>query len=74
MKNIDKGSVKYLILQILTIDIFGLILYPLFDFLLCKFITNSNFAYTVYDHIISPLVFCTIVGFVFWLVDRKKSK
>lgn len=74
MKMIEKGSVKYLVVLIITTAIFGMILYPLFDIIFCKFITNSEFIYSVKNHIIEPMVFACIFGTTFWLVDRKRNK
>lgn len=31
MKNIERGSIKHLILLIVAIAVFGIILYPIFD-------------------------------------------
>ncbi len=74
IKNMEKGSIKYLIIMIILISLFGMILYPLFDLILCKFITNSKFIYSVYDHIIEPIYFGIILGIVFWITDKKRSK
>ena len=68
-----KGSIKYLVILIIAIIIFGMILYPLFDLIICKFITNSRFIYSVNEHIIKPIFFGIILGLVLWVVDRKKE-
>lgn len=73
MKNIEKGSIKYLIILIITVAVFGMILYPLFDFLLCKFITNSEFTYSVNNHIVEPILFACIFGIASWSVDKKRK-
>ena len=69
-----KGSIKYLVILIIAIIIFGMILYPLFDLIICKFITNSKFVYSVNEHIIKPIVFGILLGLVLWTVDRKKER
>lgn len=68
-----KDNIKYLVIWIFSIAIFGMILYPLFDLIICKFITNSRFIYSVNEHIIKPIFFGIILGLVLWVVDRKKE-
>ena len=69
----EKGSIKHLIVLIVAISIFGMILYPLFDIIICKFITNSKFVYSVNEHIIKPFIFGIIMGIVFWVIDKKRG-
>ena len=73
MKNIERGTIKYLIFLIIAVAVCGMILYPLFDFVLCKFITNSKFDYSIHNHIIQPIIFACVYGLVFWSFDRKKK-
>ena len=73
MKNIERGSKKYLVFLIAAVAICGMILYPLFDLILCKFITNSNFDYSVHKHVIQPILFAFIYGITFWSLDKKKK-
>lgn len=68
-----KDNIKYSVIWIFSIAIFGMILYPLFDLIICKFITNSRFIYSVNEHIIKPIFFGIILGLVLWVVDRKKE-
>ena len=72
MNNIESGTIKYLIILVITISLFGIILYPLFDLLLCKFITKSEFTYSVHSYIVQPILFGCIFGTVSWLVDKKR--
>lgn len=71
MKNIERGSIKHLILLIIAIAVFGMIFYPIFDLIYDKFITNSEFVYTFHKYIIQPILFACISGTVFWIVDKK---
>ena len=71
MNNIEKGSIKHLVLLIIMIAIMGIILYPIFDLLLCMFITKAKFIYSVHDYIIQPILFGGIMGTVFWIIDKK---
>ena len=73
MRNIERGSIKYLIILIITVSICGMILYPLFDLILCKFITNSEFVYSVHSYIIQPILFGFFFGTTFWLVDKQRK-
>ena len=70
----EKESIKHLIVLIIAISIFGMILYPLFDLIYCKFITNNVFVYSVNEHIIKPITFGIILGIVFWIIDRKSKR
>ena len=74
MKNIEEGSIAHLVAQIVAIAVFGVILYPLFDFLLCKFFTHSEFVYSVQDHIVEPILFGTIMGTILWGIGKKGKK
>ena len=69
----EKGRIKHLVLSIVTTDIFGLIVFPLFDWIFSLF-SKNQFKYTIREHIISPLILCTIVAIVCWFVDRRKAK
>ena len=73
MKNVKRGSVKYLLLLIVAIIICGIILYPLFDLLYYKVIINSDFYYDIYRYIINPIIYGTILGIVLWFLDCKKK-
>ena len=72
MKNIERGTVKYLILLIVAVSVCGMILYPLFDLIYYKFIAHTEFVYSVYRHITQPILFACVFGTTFWLVDKKK--
>ena len=74
MKEIEKGSVKYLFITIISVAICGVIIFPLFDLILCSFITNSQFVYSIYNHVVQPVVFAVFFGLACWIFDRKKSK
>ena len=74
MKNIKVGTVKCMIIEIIAVSLFGIILYPLFDLILCNFITNSEFKYSVYSHIVQPVLFGCIFGVVSFLFYRNKNK
>ena len=73
MKSIEKGSIKYLVLLIISVSLFSLVLYPLLDLLVCKFITNSTFEYSVIDHIVEPIIFSIIFSLTVFVLDRKKK-
>lgn len=67
----ERGTIKYLIVLIITISICGIIIYPLFDLITCKIITNSEFTYSFKDYIIQPIIAACIAGPVLWVVDKK---
>ena len=74
MKNIEKGSIKYLILLSISVAVFGIILYPIFDLILCKFITHSEFVYSIHSHIIQPVIFAIIFGLISWIIEKCRKK
>ena len=74
MNNIDKGSVKYLIISIIAISIAGIILYPVLDFLYTKYITRSAFNYSITQHVVAPIVIGTIIEVCLWLFGKYSSK
>lgn len=71
LKKIEKNSIKYLIFLIVALALCGMILYPIFDLILCKFITNSEFIYSVHSYIIQPILFACVFGTVFWFVTKR---
>lgn len=73
MKNIERKTKKYLVILIIATALCGMVLYPLFDLVLCKFITNSKFIYSVHSHVIQPILFGCIFGTTFWLVNKKNN-
>ena len=73
MKNIERGTIKYLVSLIISVALCGMILYPLFDLVLCKFITKSIFEYSIHRHVIQPISFAFIYGLTIWLIDKKRK-
>ena len=74
MKKIEKGSKKYLLLLICSVALCGFILYPLFDFILCKFFTKTEFVYSFNSYIVEPIIFAVFYGLTFFLIDKKNNK
>ena len=73
MKKIERGPTKYLMVLIIAVAICGMILYPLFDLVYYKAITNSEFVYSFHRYIIQPIIFACFFGTTFWLVDKKRK-
>lgn len=73
MKNIERGSIKHLIILIVATAICGMIIYPLFDFVLCNLITNSKFIYSIHSHIIEPIIFGCVMGIILWILEKKQQ-
>ncbi len=73
MKNIERGTTKYLVVLIIAVAVCGMILYPLFDLVYYKLIANSEFVYSVQRHLIQPIAFACVFGPTFWLVDKKRK-
>ena len=73
MKNIERGSIKYLAILIISVAVCGVVLYPFFNLIMCKFITHSDFIYSVYNHIIQPIIFAFVYGTTFWAIDKNRK-
>lgn len=73
MKNIERGSIKYLIVLISLTTISSLILFPLFD-LLSDLLVKEDFTYSLLKHVISPIIFAVTYGITFWALDKRKNK
>ena len=69
---IERGSIKYLLALIFTISIFGMILYPIFDLIIYKFITHVEFSYSISKYIVEPIIVGFFMGMVFWIADVKR--
>ena len=74
MKNIERGSIKHLIVSTVAIIVIGVILYPLFDMAYFKFITHSEFIYSFIDHALKPISIGLVIGICLWLVDKHANK
>ncbi len=70
MKKSNKESNNYIFVYGLSIALAGIVLYPLFDVILCKFITGSIFVYSVHDHIIQPVLFGLIMGMCLYVSEN----
>lgn len=46
MDKLKKNKILYIIIFGLTVGIMGFIIYPLLDYIICKFITHTKFVYT----------------------------
>ena len=58
----------------IAVSVLGIIIYPLYDLLLCKFITDSKFFYSEYHHLVQPVLFGTFVSLVVYLPLTSKNK
>ena len=67
---------RFFIIESLAIAIASIILWPLFD-LLFDSMRGNNFTWSVYEHLLSPIIFAiviTIIEFVFWNFFHKENK
>ncbi len=69
---IERKSIKYLLALIFIISIFGMILYPIFDLIIYKFITHVEFSYSISKYIVEPIIVGFFMGMVFWIADVKR--
>ncbi|MBR5418929.1 hypothetical protein IK110_01640 [Candidatus Saccharibacteria bacterium] len=79
-KAIDDPKIQTLVFFV-AILVLSLVLWPLIDFLSCLIFTHSNFAYSVKDHILEPILFSALMTLIFFVVPNfrkaraaKKSK
>ena len=73
MKNLERGTIKYLIVLVIVVSIAGMITYPVLDLIYNKFITNDKFVYSVFSYIVQPIIFGVVFGITFWVVDKKRK-
>ena len=74
MKKIESTSVKYLVIMILITAATGVVIWPLLDLLWCTVISQTEFVYSIADHLVEPIIFGCIIGIVFWVLEKKKAK
>ena len=74
MKKIERGSTKYFIMLAVATAVCGVIIYPILDLIVCKLITNSQFEYSVVDHVIEPIIFGIVFGTSYWAGTKISSK
>ena len=74
MGKIEKGSTKFLFAQMISTAIVAMIIWPLFDLFYCGVIEHSEFHYSVFDHIVEPIIFAIVISLVFWALDRRSAK
>ena len=73
MNNIDKSSIKYLIILLCIYVVIGLILYPILDFIYYRLVTKSEFVYSVEADVIKPTIVCSIMALCSWIFERKTN-
>jgi hypothetical protein len=71
---IERGSFKHLIFQMIAFTVAALIIFPLGDWLWDLIFTHKGFEFSVGQHIIEPIVFGVVAGLVFWFFDRRAMK
>ena len=74
MSKIDKTSVVYILLEAVAVSVAGIILWPILDLLYHNIITHSDFNYSVFEHIVGPIVFGCFWGIISWINAILKSK
>ena len=74
MKKIEQGSIKFYIIQSISIMVAGFIIFPLGDYLFSKIFKEETFKYTVIDHIITPIIVGVLAGLFYYLFDKRKKK
>ena len=72
-QNIKNKYLYTLLLGIVT-AIIGVILFPLFDFLICKFFTHTTFVYSVVKHIVEPTIFGFLMAIVLYFPFKKNKR
>lgn len=69
---IEKGTIKELIIQIIVYIVAAMIIWPLLDFIIDILIRKREFIYSINNHIIEPIIFGIIYGFIMWIIGKKK--
>ena len=77
MENLYKKSkILYFLVYLIVFIVVAILLWPLFDLIVCNVFTHSEFVWTVQEHIIQPIVFgviITIIEFLYRLYKDKKA-
>ena len=73
VEKIRKNRALRMLVNALGTAIAGIIIWPLFDWILCSWITKTPFIYSVHEHIIQPVIFGAIVSIVVDLFFRKEN-
>ena len=68
MKKIEKGTILSLFVNIISLIVAAMIIWPLLD----RLFDGDKFKYTVYEYIVLPAIFGVIAGIIFWLFERRK--
>lgn len=74
MKEIKKGSLIHLVLNIIIYSLCAIIVWPIMEYLFCTLIEKKQFVYTVQKFIIEPAIYGVILGIVFWIFDFIKVR
>ena len=72
---VERGSVKYYAVEFVCLVVAAIIIWPLLDMLICAVFTHSEFAYSVPQHILEPILFAaifTLIDFVVFKCQEKK--
>ena len=70
MKKIEKGTILSLFVNIISLIVAAMIIWPLLD----RLFDGDKFKYTVYEYIVLPAIFGVIAGIIFWLFERRKIR
>lgn len=70
---IEKGSKLELILQTVGGIISAMIVFPIMDLIFCK-IDKTPFKYTIFNHIIEPIIFGIVFGLITWFIHKRQKK
>lgn len=74
MEKLKKNKLLYIIVFGLIVGVVGMIIYPIFDLIICKFFTNTKFVWSVYNYIINPLEFGMVFSIVYCLLFEFRKK
>ncbi len=70
MKKIEKGTILSLFVNIISLIVAAMIIWPLLD----RLFDGDKFKYTVYEYVVLPAIFGVIAGIIFWLFERRKIR
>ena len=72
-EKINSSTAWYAIVLGIAVAICGFIIFPLFDFIWCKVITDTEFVYLASEHIYKPLSFGVLMGLVSLPLHKNKN-
>ena len=71
---VERGSFKHYLLLVIFMILMGIIIYPILDLIICKFLTQTKFVYTAKEYIFKPMLHGLCIGSGLYFIDLSRIK